>query len=192
MSVPSDSPLVAQLKKEVEQKYGSPIKTPSDFIGAASEISANTDGQISESTIKRIWKPNLGYPTISDFSLNLLAKYLGYKHFMDFCEKIAAAGIKDSELSVGTSGVKTEDLNVGDVLYISWLPDRECRLRYLGNRLFEVEEAANASITKGDTFACTSLIQGRCLYADNLVHEGKSYDSYVMGKVNGLTCVKKL
>jgi hypothetical protein len=55
-----------------------------------------------------------------------------------------------------------------------------------------VDEVENASISKGDTFSCTMLVEGRCLYVDNLEHEGKVYESYAMGKAGGLTCVKKL
>lgn len=191
--IPWGDPRVALLKEKIAEKLGRPVNTPRDFDEVAYIVARDAKEHISESTIKRIYKKNLAYPNVSIAILNVLSKSLGYTHFTDFCDYLSSSGIKDSELTVGIRGVKVNDLVVGDRVRISWYSDRQCCLKYLGDNRFVVEEVENASISKGDTFSCTSFVEGRCLYVDDLVtHDGKVYDSYAMGKTNGLLCVKKL
>ena len=192
MPVPSNSPIVTLLKEEVEKKFGRPVKTPKDFIQASDFIFRESHETISETTLRRLYVRGQEYPNVSDDILNILSRAVGFKHFKEFNDYILSSGIKDSELSIGVNGVKTSDLSIGARIYIAWRPDRQCVLRYLGGNRFEVDEAENASIGKGDTFFCTMLVEGRCLYVDNLEHNGGVYESYAMGKAGGLTCVKKL
>ena len=192
MAIPSDSPRVALLKKEFEKLFGKPVRTPRDFTEAVTFVFEKTGEIISDSTVRRLYKETDRYKHVSDDILNILSKAIGYKHFTDFCDHLAKAGIKDSELSCGSNAIKVEGLPIGERIYIAWLPDRECSLRYLGNYRFEVEESVNATIIKGDRFSCRTFIQGKCLLVDNLEHDGQYYESYTMGNINGLTCVKKL
>ena len=167
MAVPSNSPSVTLLKEEFEKKFGRPIKTPKDFDQASDFIFRETHETISQTTFRRLYVPGQEYPNVSDDILNVLSKAIGFKHYQEFCDHISR-------------------------VYIAWKPDRQCSLRYLGSNRFLVEEAENASTTKGDTFSCTMLVERRCLYVDNLEHDGKIFESYAMGMDGGLTCVKKL
>ena len=90
--------------------------------------------------VKKYVKYTKKYKHVSDDILNILSRTIGYKHFQDFCEYLSSSGIKDSELSCGEHYIKADDLDVGDRIYIAWLPDRECSLKYLGNYRFEVDE----------------------------------------------------
>ena len=192
MAIPSDSPRVALLKQEFEKEFGRPVRTPRDFTDAVSFVFEKTNEMISDSTFRRLYKETKKYKHVSDDILNILSRTIGYKHFQDFCEYLSSSGIKDSELSCGDNYIKADELAVGDRIYIAWLPDRECSLKYLGNYRFEVDEVVNASIVKGDRFSCRCFTQNKCLLVDNLEHDGKRFESYVMGKANGLTCVKKV
>ena len=192
MAIPSDSPRIALLKQEFEKGFGRPIRTPRDFTDAVSFVFEKTNEMISDSTFRRLYKEMKRYRHVSDDILNILSRTIGYKHFQDFCEYLSSSGIKDSELSSGENYIKADELAVGDRIYIAWLPDRECSLKYLGNYRFEVDEVVNASIVKGDRFSCRCFTQDKCLLVDDLEHDGKRFESYVMGKANGLTCVKKV
>ena len=192
MAIPSDSPRIALLKKDFEKTFGRPIRTPKDFNEAVSFVFEKTREIISDSTFRRLYRETERYKHVSDDILNILSKAIGYKHFQDFCDYLGSSGIKDSELSCGEHYIKADDLDVGDRIYIAWLPDRECSLKYLGNYRFEVDESVNATIVTGDRFSCRCFTQGKCLLVDDLEHDGKRYESYVMGKSNGLTCVKKV
>ena len=192
MDIPSDSPRVTLLKIEFEKRFGRPIRTPKDFTEAVSFVFEKTKEIISDSTFRRLYKDTQTYKHVSYDILNILSKAIGYKHFQDFCDYLGSSGIKDSELSCGEHYIKADDLNIGDRIYIAWLPDRECSLKYLGDYRFEVEESVNATIVKGDRFSCRCFTQDKCLLVDDLEHDGNRYESYVMGKSNGLTYVKKV
>lgn len=189
MATRTDSPQVTALLKEVERCYGRPVRTPSDFVLLADRIETRTHEHISDSTIKRLRKPALAYKTVSDRTLNVLAQYAGYAHFAAFVEHLAAQGILESELVTGEESIKAADLRIGDIVSIAWMPDRECRLRYLGGRKFEAVECHNSKLQAGDTFYCSAFIKGRSLYVDNLTHDGQLFESYGMGTGHGLTRV---
>ena len=192
MAIPSDSPRIALLKLKFEKAFGTPIRTPKNFTDASSFVFEKTKEMISDSTFRRLYVETKKYKHVSDDILNILSKAVGYKHFQDFCDYLSSSGIKDSELSCGEHYIKADDLAVGDRIYIAWLPDRECSLKYLGNYRFEVDEVVNATIVKGDRFSCRCFTQDKCLLVDDLEHDGKRIASYIMGKSNGLTCVKKV
>ena len=192
MAIPSDSPRIALLKKDFEQAFGRPIRTPKDFNEAVSFVVEKTIEIISDSTFRCLNRATERDKHVSDDILNIISKDIGYKHFQDFFDYLSSSGIKDSELSCGEHYIKADDLNVGDRIYIAWLPDRECSLKYLGNYRFEVDESINATIVTGDRFSCRCFTQDKCLLVDDLEHDGERYESYVMGKSNGLTCVKKV
>lgn len=192
MAIPSDSPRIALLKLKFEKTFGTPIRTPKNFTDASSFVFEKTKETISDSTFRRLYVETKKYKHVSDDILNILSKAVGYKHFQDFCDYLSSSGIKDSELSCGEHYIKADDLDVGDRIYIAWLPDRECSLKYLGNYRFEVDEVVNATIVKGDRFSCRCFTQDKCLLVDDLEHDGKRIASYIMGQSNGLTCVKKV
>ena len=80
----------------------------------------------------------------------------GHPHFLAFCRQLAAQGVLESELVSGRHGIRAEDLAIGSLIRIAWLPDRECTLRYLGERQFEAVETQHAKLQPGDTSAMTA------------------------------------
>lgn len=193
MAIESDSPQLKALLQDVEQLFGHPVKTPSDFVLVADRIERKTGEHISDSTIKRLWIPKLGYRTVSERTLNVLASYVGYGHFKAYCEALRSKGkLSESEIVDGEASVRTSSLKCGDRIRIAWLPDRECTLEYLGDRKFKVIESLNATIRIGDTFFCDVFYKGRSLYVDSLCHNGEMFDGYCMGMDHGLTRLEVL
>lgn len=190
MATKTDSPQVTALLKEAEKQFGRPLKGPTDFVLMADRIERKTREHISDSTIKRLWMPSLAYRTVSDRTLNVIAQYAGFEHFKAFQEDLAERGIIESELVTGENAVKAADLKVGDILSIAWMPNRECRLRYLGDRKFEAVECHNSTLQEGDTFFCSAFIPGRKLFVDHLTHGEEVFESYGMGTQHGLTRVE--
>lgn len=192
MATLTDSPQVKALLIAVEKKFGRPVRTPADFTALADLVQASTGEHLSDSTVKRLWKPNLSYPTVATHTVNLLSRYAGYSHFNEFCLQLAEKGIIESELVPGAGGIRAEGLTIGTLVRIAWMPDRECTLCYLGNNRFQAVETSNSTLQPGDTFSCSTLIPGRPLYVDNLHHGGKTFEQYAMGTAHGLTRVEIL
>lgn len=83
-----DIPQINFLLKEVEIYHKRPILTTTDFEALSTIIEHEINEYISASTLKRLW----GY--VSDkhkprvYTLNVLAKYIGYESFQQFCDKL--------------------------------------------------------------------------------------------------------
>lgn len=141
---------------------------------------------ISSSTLKRLWgyldspsKPRQG-------TLDVLARFIGYS---DYAAYEAAATADGGQTS---SPVISRHLNVqqmlveNDELILSWAPDRQCRVRYLGSLQFQVVESANTRLQPGDYFQCNLIIEGEPLYLSNLLQPGHLATNYVCGKRGGI------
>ncbi len=83
--------------------------------------------------------------------------------------------------------VSCEDLAVSDLLELSWLPNRLCRIEYLGGGRFRVVEAQNTKLSVGDTFFCSLFLSHEPLFVDKLMHDGNGPFVYVAGKKDGIT-----
>lgn len=188
MARKSDIPQIKALLALVDKKFGRPAGTPADFVALSDSILHETKEYLSDSTLKRLYNPALGYNTVSERTLNILAGYVGKKHFDDFCDFLSKNGEVESDIVQARGSVNSKDLEPGDSIRFSWLPDRVCTVKYLGDNLFEVTESINASIKPGDTFSCLSFTVGRPLY---VLLGGKKERSYGMGLTHGLSSIVK-
>ena len=145
---------------------------------------------MSESTLERLWGYSTRhYDTVSVRTLNVLARFVGYHSWADFCTTSEQAA-SESELFID-SALCSADLNIGDKLRIGWPPDRICIIRYLGDNNFIAEETENSTMHPGDTFSCIQLQKGRPLHLDNFRKEGSSEKlRYVVGINTGLTILE--
>ena len=82
--------------------------------------------------------------------------------------------------------IKTDDLTVGDLVAVSWKPNRRCTFRYLGEEQFIVEEAENSKLKVGNTFYCSLFILGEPLYLSRLVQGKNPPVDFVVGNRDGL------
>jgi hypothetical protein len=118
-------------------------------------------------------------------TLDVLARFVGYKGYEDFCAQTerldeVQSGIKTEEK------ITTEGLRRGQRLIITWRPDRKIVVRLLGNSQFEIIEAENTKLSVGDTFRCHLMIQHEPLYLDEVVHQGQPAMVYVAGQKDGV------
>ena len=79
-----------------------------------------------------------------------------------------------------------DDLNVNDKLLLTWHPNRQCEIIYMGNLAFRVLASSNTRILSGDTFTCSLFMEGEPLYIDNLRQGDKPPVAYVCGKKSGI------
>ena len=85
-----------------------------------------------------------------------------------------------------------DELCPGDLVEVTWLPNRRCIFRYEGNAHFLVVEAENAKLHIGDHFKTSCFIIDKPLYIDSLIRSAEPPTAYVAGAKNGLRTVKKL
>lgn len=187
--IQKNMPELAYLLTEVENKYGRRIATTTDFESLSFVIEHQIGEQISSSTLKRLWGYVSLNPTPRIATLDILARFVGYKNFKAFCE-----GLKESKAFVSTFFTAryqtVAELTAGVHVTIGWAPNRLVRLNYLGDFQFEVLSSENSQLQPGDRFELSEIILGYPLYISRILRSGEYTPSYVAGRNMGINLLK--
>ncbi len=178
------SPEIATLRMDIEREVKRKIRTPYDFEFLAGGIWERLHENLSPTTLKRLWGYIDGADTMRRTTLCLLSQFLGFADWEAYQASLAMRTDIESEDFEG-EGVHINDLQKGDRVEVTWLPNRRCVFRYEGDAHFTVVEAENAKLQVGDSFDAACFIIGKPMYLDN-IHGA----SYVAGSKNGLNTVE--
>lgn len=175
----------ADLLNAVEHKLGKRLLTPRDFKQLSQEVENLIGKEISISTIKRLW----GYISIDNdyrphtYTLDTLAEYVGYKDYETFqlrkSESASSNPINDSHLFCS-------ELITGDIIRLTWLPDRTVEIKFLGQDMFVITKSINSKLNVGDTFCCGCFINNHPLILLRLLHNNMPPTNYICGKDSGV------
>ncbi len=188
-------PEIATLRMDIEREVKRKIRTPYDFEFLAGVIWERLHENLSPTTLKRLWGYIDGADTTRRTTLCLLAQFLGFADWEAYRASLAMRTDIESEDFEG-EGVHINDLQKGDRVEVTWLPNRRCVFRYEGDAHFTVVEAENAKLQVGDTFDAACFIIGKPMYLDNLKSQMSNDKlqmtnvSYVAGSKNGLNTVE--
>ena len=184
------SPEIKCLRSDLEQRVGQQLQSPADFQLLIQQIWEKNHAVLSLSTIKRLWGyvESNGAPRLS--TLNTLAQFLGFTDWNAYLVALEQRGDTESAMFTG-EGIQTSELKKGDLIAVTWQPNRQCTFRYLGDNQFVVENSKNAKLQQGTTFSAVRFMIGQPMYLDNIFFVDGTRTSYVAGKRNGLTSVTK-
>ncbi len=186
-----NAPEIRSLRQDIERDVNRHLRTPYDFESLANEVRMRLHEHISPTTLKRLWGYIDGAETTRHSTLCLLAQFLGYADWDAYLASLAARTDVESETFAG-EGVRSGELRAGQLVEITWLPNRRCIFRYEGGNTYTVIEAHNTKLQTGDRFEAACFLIGKPLYADRLVRGSEQPTSYVAGKRNGIltaTCL---
>ena len=179
----STSPEIQELKKEVETHVKRKIRTPNDFSYLSEVIWEGTHMTLSPTTLKRIWGYIEGDKKPRESTLDIVSSFIGYDDWDDFKKKLSR---KSGSRTVLTEHIAVSDLNPDDRIFVSWLPDRKCIFKYLGDSRFIVEKSVNSKLQVGSTFSVTLFLINEPLYLNNLVQGSNSPVTFVIGCDGGI------
>lgn len=182
------SPEISELKKQIEASVNRKMKTPSDFIFLSGAVWERTHETMSPTTLKRLWGYIDGADKTRNSTLEILSRFLGFANWDEFVKHISEEGNSNEVLS---PHIKASELKKGDLVKVSWRPNRRCIFRYLGKEQFIVEEAENSKLKVGDTFYCNLFILGEPLYLSRLVQGNNPPVDFVVGNKGGLCELEK-
>ena len=177
------------LRLDIEREVKRKIRTPYDFEFLAGVIWERLHENISPTTLKRLWGYIDGADTTRRTTLCLLAQFLGYADWEAYIEALQERTDVESSAFDG-EGVHIDDLQSGDCVEVTWLPNRRCVFRYEGEARFTVIEAAHTKLQAGDTFETACFLIGQPMYLDNLRHADQPPTAYVAGTRHGLLTVR--
>lgn len=186
-----NAPEILTLRQDIEREANRHIRTPYDFQWLADAIRERLHEHISPTTLKRLWGYIDGAETTRHSTLCLLTQFLGYADWDAYLASLAARTDVESKTFAG-EGVRSGELRAGQLVEITWLPNRRCIFRYEGGNTYTVMEAHNAKLQTGDRFETACFLIGKPLYVDRLVRGNEPPTSYVAGSRNGLHSVTLL
>lgn len=183
-----EMPEVSFLLTQVEKRFKKKVATTTDFniLSAAIEMALNE--RISSSTLKRLWGYVASRPMPRFSTLSVLARYIGYKDYEDFCSSIDNPYFEDSGF-LSSDSAKSADLKKGDTVTIGWSPNRLVTLEYLGDFKFMVMENRYSKLREGDIFEAINFIKGQPLYVSKILRGDAYTPPYIAGRSGGLTSV---
>ena len=193
MSIQANIPQIAALRREVENKFGSPLYTHAHFVSLTEAIEEALREHLSPTTLERIWGYSTRhYDTVSRRTLDVLASYVGMENWDGYCGYLKQTNRSESDFF--TDGIlAVASLEVSTRLRLGWQPDRICEVRYMGGFRFVVEQVKNGSLQVGDTFSCMQFQLGKLLYMDCFERKGEPSGQslrYAVGRENGLTLLE--
>lgn len=175
-----------QLKSDIEQAVGRPLKTPKDFEMLRERIYGRLGILVSPTTLKRLWGYLRENVTARTGTLDILSRFLGYTDWNHYQTSSRQTKYKESDPVLSRRVSVEDDLKPGDRLLLTWFPDRECEIELIEASTFRVKRSVNTRIKEGDTFKCSLIIEGEPLYIGNLIHNGSEPIAYVCGKKEGI------
>lgn len=172
---------IEMLKAEVEKVVGRPLKSPIDFDFLSYKVREKINEPISSTTIKRLWGyiATIHKPRYS--TLSTLSRFVGSADWDSYC--FAINNNHNKNLSGSDKEIYSVDLSVGDIIELTWGPDKYCIIKYLGKKTFKVIKEENANMSIGDTFKSFNFNQEHPLSVTEMYQE--------KGIVNGHTKVDK-
>ena len=182
-------PELQGLLDAVEKKYGAPLQSTNDFNVLSALLRFEGRETLSASTLKRLWGYVSQQTTPRKATLDVLARFIGFKDFKDYRLSLLGS-ISESSEFLDSSILAAEDIQDGGTVVIGWEPDRILKLHKVGGDLFEVIESINSKLCEGDSFQCPFFFKGLPLVVPEVERGGQRLPSYIAGKAGGLNLVK--
>lgn len=146
---------------------------------------------IGETTLKRM----LGFTSDSGRSphrstLDIIARFLGYKDYSAMAIDLELPEVVISDFDE-RDAIETDTLNIGDIVELTYLPNRFFSLKYVGDSRFIIESVENSrNLLAGDIVKITNIEKGFPLYMSEVVRDGKNLGAYEAAKNGGITSIE--
>ncbi len=172
-----------------EKKTGINPRTPSGCNWISQDIEARTGEPVSLNTIKRITgvisDGNAGEYRPRRSTLDIIARYLGYKDFDKLCQQVGDYNPSDFTKPEGL--IDTSELKEGTELNLRWAPDRELGIRHLGKGLFKVIYSKNSKLQAEDRLLISQIMVGQPLLVKEVIRGESALGYYTAALEYGLT-----
>jgi len=170
------------------KECGHSISVAKDCSSLSDDIYKKTGQRISVNTLKRLTGILKEDRKPQDYTLKVLALYLGY----DSWDKLTGeyADKYGSQICEGDiQQLNIAALEKGQKVRYSYNPDRVVDLEYLGDFKFEVLDGGTSKLEKGDTLIITQLAVGHELLATTVTREWKVLGHYETAKESGIGAI---
>lgn len=178
-----------EIIKRINEKYGSSVEYSHQFEGLSNSIEKATGERLSVNTLKRIFGVNKEKVSPRRFTMDVIAKYVGYPSYEMLLKDIG----EESDISIFAplESVEPESLEPGDQVQISYDPNRVVVMTFTGDDKFLINEVSGSkNLLKGDVLRISQMAVGHPLIAIDVIRNGKSLGKYQAARDYGLTSIE--
>ena len=176
----------SRLCSDIDALFNRPLQSPKDFEMLRERIYARLHVMIGRTTLMRVWGYVDDNSTPRTSTLDVLAKFLGYRNWAEYQTNALLPKEQQSSPVMSRRLSVADELKVGDKVRLTWQPDRVCDIEYMGELRFKVTASKMTRLREGDTFRCSLVVEGEPLYLDDLRQGDCPPVAYVCGKQNGV------
>lgn len=160
-------------------------KAGSEFL--RNDIESETGEALSLNTVKRLTGILSYTSTPREITLNIIARYLGYK---DYSLLQATIDNKISDFNTPPNFIDLSSQPVGKDIVITWKPDRVIKILHLGDGIYRVEESLNSKLSKGDMLTLSQVSEGFPFMVKEVIRGGQVLGSYTAAQTEGVFSIE--
>ena len=173
----------------IEEKCGFPLDSSSACERLAMDIESSIGERLGFTTFKRLLGFTSEHAEPRQSTLEILARYLGFKSYGELENAINNRG--DSNFDGKAKSIAAYRLPADANINISYSPNRRLKLKHIKDDEFIVIESANGSLQTEDKIFVDSLTTGLPMIAKDVIRNGERLGRYVAGGKFGITIENK-
>lgn len=167
----------------LKQKCGNPLRLPSDVERLTLDIESATGEHVGTNTMKRLLGLINDERTPRTSTLDVIARYLGYVNW-DVLQQLEAKS--NSAFGDTDNHINTEEMPIGQMLRISYQPNRQLIIKHQGGTEFLITASINSKLHVGDIITLAHVVDGYPLLVTDVIRDGESLGAFTAGKVQGI------
>jgi hypothetical protein len=167
------------LRQKIEIKFGKKIKYQKDCKALAAGIEKLCNEKISYLTIERCFGLITYSSSPSNYTIDLLARYVGISDWRTFIG-LNKNRIYDYFENIDT--IISSNLTKGQLIYLTYYPDRKLKLQYEGDLHFKVIELSECNLMVGDMLHILRLEVNFPFVCEYVLRNGAKIGKFVGGK----------
>jgi hypothetical protein len=173
----------------LKRKSGADLRLPSDCELLSLDIESKTGVRIGATTLKRLVGFAQDERTPHASTLDAIAHYLDYAHW-DELMKVEDKG--NSDFDVSDEEVRSANIQPGESIEITYLPDRKVSMKYLGNNRYKIVESENSKLKINDEVEILNFVLHHPLLVLNVWRNDEPLGQFTAGRVSGLSSIRVL
>jgi len=175
--------LPVYIRIAIETRFGKPVRYPKDCIALAEDIYQACKVKISESTVKRLMGFVKGTDQPRQYTLDILANYLG---FTDYDTLYSGIQFQHNSAFQALQSIESDKIPGGTLIEFQYDPNRKVIVKHAGNHTYEVLSSENSKLRSGDIFHTAQFVEGYPLILQDILRDASSQGQFIAGKSGGI------
>lgn len=177
------------IKEKLNQRFaqGQGVRYPKDCDSLAAHISQACKTHISGSTLRRLFGFVRGVHEPRQYTLDILAEYLGYKSWQLLLNSFEKEELREEKI---IERLTPQQIKAGQIVTVSYEPRKVIELKRHG-KSFYVLSTNEKKLQLNDEVKYKLLELHYPLTFTHVIRQGSSIGRLQVAAVSGITCIEK-